>query len=299
MEQTPTRAEPPILPGRTLSIGGNLPVHRLGFGAMRLADGPAPSSESLVWSAPDDPRRARAVLQRAVDLGIDLIDTADSYGVGANEELVASALHPYPDRTVISTKVGVVRPSPREWIPLGRPEYLKQQVELSLRRLNLERLDLLFLHRIDPQVPLADQIGAFKELQDDGKVRHIGLSEVTVEEIEEARRTAPVAAVQSVYNVADRKNEAVVEHCAALGIAFLAYFPLAVGAQARPTGPLAEVAKEAGATPAQIALAWLLHSSPCVLPIPGTSSIAHLEENQAAADLSLTPEQLAKLSQAA
>ena len=273
-------------------------MRRLGFGAMRLSDGPGPSSRSLVWSAPEDPVGAREVLRRAVELGVDLIDTADAYGVGANEELVAAALRPYPDRVVISTKVGVVRPGPAEWVPLGRPEYLKQQAELSLRRLGAERLDLLFLHRVDPGVPLAEQIGAFKELQDAGKVRHIGLSEVSVEEIEEAASVTPVAAVQSVYNVADRRNEAVVDHCAARGIAFLAYFPLAIGAHAEHNGPLATVAESVGATPSQTALAWLLYRHPCVLPIPGTSSVTHLEENQQARDLSLTPEQLGRLADA-
>ncbi|MEU0688390.1 aldo/keto reductase [Streptomyces uncialis] len=282
----------------TFAIGSDMPVRRLGFGAMRLSDGPGPSSRSLVWSAPGDPGSARAVLRRAVELGVDLFDTADAYGVGANEELVASALRPYPGRVVVSTKVGVVRPAPAEWVPLGNPDYLKQQAELSLRRLGVERLDLLFLHRVDPKVPLGDQIGAFKELQDAGKVRHIGLSEVSIEEIEEAARITPVTAVQSVYNVADRRNEAVVEHCAARGIAFLAYFPLAIGEHARPGGPLAAVAEEVGATPAQTALAWLLHRHACVLPIPGTSSIRHLEENQAALDIELTPDRIGRLSEA-
>ncbi|CAL9674913.1 aldo/keto reductase [Streptomyces sp. enrichment culture] len=280
---------------RTFPIGGDLPVRRLGFGAMRLSDS-GPSSSSLVWSAPEDPESARAVLRRAVDLGVDLIDTADAYGVGANEELVASALRPYPDRVVISTKVGVVRPAPTEWVPMGRPEYLKQQAELSLRRLGVEQLDLLFLHRIDPKVPLADQIGAFKELKEAGKVRHIGLSEVSIEELEQAERITPVAAVQSVYNVADRRNEAVVDYCAARGIAFLAYFPLAIGAHARQDGPLAAVAEEIGATPSQVALSWLLHRDACVLPIPGTSSVPHLIENQAAADIELTAEHIDRLS---
>ncbi|MDJ0466574.1 aldo/keto reductase [Streptomyces sp. H27-C3] len=290
-------AQPVRMSEEIFRIGGDLPVHRLGFGAMRLSDGPGPSSRSLVWSAPQDPARAQAVLRRAVELGVDLIDTADAYGVGANEELVASALRPYPDPVVISTKVGVVRPAPTEWVPMGNPEYLKQQAELSLRRLGVEQLDLLFLHRIDPKVPLADQIGAFKELQAAGKVRHIGLSEVSVEEIEEAERITPVAAVQSLYNVADRGNESVIDHCAARGIAFLAYFPLAIGAHALDDGPLAEVARKIGATPAQTALAWLLHRHPCVLPIPGTALITHLEENQAALDIELTPEQFGRLSE--
>ncbi|GLV79355.1 aldo/keto reductase [Streptomyces hygroscopicus] len=297
MEQMPT--EPcGAAAARTFSIGGNLTVNRLGFGAMRLAEGSGSSSQSLIWSGPDDPENARAVLRRAVELGVDLVDTADSYGVGANEELIASALFPYRSGTVLSTKTGVVRPSPHEWVPLGRPEYLKQQAELSLRRLKVDHLDLLFLHRVDPQVPLAEQIGALGELREEGKVRHIGLSEVTVKEIEEAARIAPVSAVQSRYNVADRDNESVVEYCAARDIAFLAYFPLAVGAHASPAGPLAEVADETGATPGQVALAWLLHRSPCVLPIPGTRSLAHLEENQAAADVRLTQDQLARLAKA-
>ncbi|MFI6283436.1 aldo/keto reductase [Streptomyces sp. NPDC051018] len=281
---------------RTTTIGGDLPVRRLGFGAMRLSDGPGPSSGSLVWGGPRDAEQARAVLRYAVELGVDLVDTADSYGIGANEELVREALHPYREGLLISTKVGVTRPSPSEWVPLGRPEYLKQQTELSLRRLGVERLDLLFLHRVDPQVPLADQIGAFKELQDEGKVRHIGLSEVNVEQIREASAITPVAAVQSLYNVTNRANEAVVRHCAEQDIAFLAYFPLAVGAHTAAGGPLADTAKALGATPAQLALAWLLHRDPCVIPIPGTSSVRHLEENQEALDIDLTPDQFTQVS---
>lgn len=298
MEQMPTEPSGATA-ALTFSIGGNLTVNRLGFGAMRLAEGAGHSSESLVWTGPDDPENARAVLRRAVELGVDLFDTADSYGVGANEELIASALYPYKAGTVISTKSGVVRPSPGEWIPLGRPEYLKQQCELSLRRLKVDHLDLLFLHRVDPQVPLAEQIGALGELREQGKVRHIGLSEATVGEIEEAVRTAPIAAVQSRYNVTDLDNDAVVDYCAARDIAFLAYFPLAIGAHTSPDSPLAEVAGETGATPGQVALAWLLHRSPCVLPIPGTRSLAHLAENQDAAKVRLTQEQLDRLAKTA
>ncbi|MYV40963.1 oxidoreductase [Streptomyces sp. SID1328] len=297
MEEMPTELSGAPA-ARTFSIGGSLTVSRLGFGAMRLAEGTGPSSESLIWSGPDDPENAQAVLRRAVELGVDLIDTADSYGVGANEKLIASALFPYRAGTVLSTKTGIVRPSPHEWIPLGRPEYLKQQAELSLRRLRKDHLDLLFLHRIDPHVPLAEQIGALGELREEGKVRHIGLSEVTIEELGEAARSAPIAAVQSRYNVADRDNESVVEYCAARGIAFLAYFPLAIGTHAGSTGPLAEIAYETGATPGQVALAWLLHRSPNILPIPGTRSLAHLEENQGAADVRLTPDQIARLAKA-
>ncbi|MEU4329284.1 aldo/keto reductase [Nonomuraea dietziae] len=272
-----------------MNIGGDLPVRRIGFGAMRLAD-------SDIWHGPADREGALAVLRRAVELGVNFVDTSDAYSLGANEELIAEALHPYADDLVIATKAGVARPSPAEWVPLGRPEYLKQQAELSLRRLRLDRIDLFFLHRVDPEVPLADQIGALEELRKEGKIRHIGLSEVTVGQLEEASRLAPVAAVQNLYNLATREHEAVVDHAEKEGIAFVPFFPIATGDHARAEGSLAEVASEVGATPAQVALAWLLRRSPTMVPIPGTTSVAHLEENVGALAVTLTDAQYDRLS---
>ncbi|MEU4722626.1 aldo/keto reductase [Nonomuraea dietziae] len=272
-----------------MNIGGDLPVRRIGFGAMRLAD-------SDIWHGPADREGALTVLRRAVELGVNLVDTSDAYSLGANEELIAEALHPYADDLVIATKAGVARPSPAEWVPLGRPEYLKQQAELSLRRLRLDRIDLLFLHRVDPQVPLADQIGALEELRKEGKIRHIGLSEVNVGQLEEASRLAPIAAVQNLYNLATREHEDVVDHAEKEGIAFVPFFPIATGDHARAEGPLAEVASEVGATPAQVALAWLLRRSPTMVPIPGTTSVAHLEENVGALTVALTDAQYDRLS---
>jgi aryl-alcohol dehydrogenase-like predicted oxidoreductase len=256
----------------TLTLGGDLPVHRLGFGAMRLTGGP-------------DREAGIAVARRAVELGVTFIDTADSYDLGENEELLAAALHPYPAGVVIATKGGQVNLG-RDWIPLGRPEYLRQQAELSLRRLRVDTIDLYQLHRIDPAVPLADQLGALRLLQEQGKVRHIGLSEVGVDQLVEAERTVRVASVQNRYNLLDRASEGVLEHCARRGIAFVPWLPVAPLTRLAH-GPAATVAGRLGATPAQVALAWLLHRSPVVLPIPGTSSTAHLEENVAAAGLAL------------
>ncbi|MEU6428876.1 aldo/keto reductase [Microbispora sp. NPDC046973] len=277
----------------TFDIAGTFTVNRIGFGAMRLADGD-------IWAGPSDRAGAVAVLRRAVELGVNLIDTADAYGLGANEELIAEALHPYRDDLVIVTKAGVCRPGPslEEWIPLGRPEYLRQQAELSLRRLRLDHIDVFMLHRVDPAVPLADQVGALKQLQEEGKIRAIGLSEVDVAQIEEASTIAPIAAVQNLYNLTSRHHEAVVDHCESAGIAFMPFFPIAVGEHAkRDGGPVARVAKEIGATPAQVALAWLLHRSPVVTPIPGTTSVAHLEENVAARDVRLGDAELATLAE--
>ncbi|NYI05525.1 aldo/keto reductase [Allostreptomyces psammosilenae] len=295
---TDAAATPDTATGDRLLIGGDLPVRRIGFGAMRLADGPgAPTgAQAPVWTAPADRAAAVALLRRAVEAGVDLIDTADAYALGANEELVAEALSPYRDGVVVATKVGVVRSGPTEWVPLGHPAYLRQQAELSLRRLRVDRIDLLHLHRIDPAYPLEDQIGALRQLQEEGKVRHIGLSEVTVEQIREASRIAPIASVQNLYNLATRDHEEVVDHTAERGIAFLPFFPIAMGAHAAPDGPLAAVARELGATPAQTALAWLLRRSPTMLPIPGTTSAAHLVENVAAARLALTEEQFARIA---
>ncbi|GAA2798334.1 aldo/keto reductase [Crossiella cryophila] len=259
---------------------------RLGFGAMRLTG----------WDRPNDPASAIAVARRAVELGVDFIDTADAYGLGTNEELLAAALHPYPAHLTIGTKAGQSRPGPSAWVPLGRPEYLRQQVELSLRRLRVDRLDLFQLHRIDPKVPAADQFGVLADLVREGKAAKIGLSEVTVPQLIEARTHVEIASVQNQYNLTDRRHEAVLDHCTAEGITFIPWLPIA-GTLTHPDAPVAEVAREVGASPAQVALSWLLHHSPVIVPIPGTSSLAHLEENIAARELSLTPAQLARLSQ--
>ncbi|PGH48538.1 oxidoreductase [Streptomyces sp. Ru87] len=273
----------------TFTLGGDLTVHRLGFGAMRLTG-------ELTWGPPADPEEARKVARRAVELGADFIDTADSYGPGTSEELLAEALYPYPRGLVIGTKAGQSRPSAREWVPLGRPEYLRQQCELSLRRLRLETIDLYQLHRIDPLVPAAEQFGALARLQQEGKIRHIGLSEVTVAQLEEARSVIDVVSVQNLYNLTDRRHEDVLEHCARENIAFIPWAPVARGEHARQGGPVADVAEQLGATPAQVSLAWLLRRSPVVIPIPGTSSVAHLEENAGAARLELSDEQFERLA---
>lgn len=273
----------------TFDIGGITTVNRLGFGAMRLT-GPG------IWGDPSDPEEAVRVLRRAVELGVTFIDTADSYGPYVAEELIRKALHPYPEGLVIATKAGLVRTGPGEWHPVGRPEYLRQEVEMSLRRLGLERIELMQLHRIDAKVPLAEQVGELAALQSEGKIAHIGLSEVSVEELQEAQQTARIVSVQNLYNLANRKAEPLLEHAESNGIAFIPWFPLATGELAREGGPLQRMAGELGATPSQLALAWLLRRSPAMLPIPGTSSIAHLEENLAAADVELTEEQADELA---
>ncbi|RSS51994.1 aldo/keto reductase [Streptomyces sp. WAC01280] len=280
-------------------LGGDLPVRRIGYGTMRLADGPGDPTgpEARIWSAPADRAAALALLRTAAEAGVTLFDTADAYALGAGEELLGEALRPYGDAVAVATKVGVVRPSPTEWVPLGHPAYLRQQAELSLRRLGTERIDLLYLHRLDENYPVAEQVGAVRRLQEEGKVRHIGLSEVTVAQLEEAESVAPIAAVQNLYNLATRGHEAVVEHTAGRGIAFVPFFPIAMGGHAGPDGPVARVAREIGATPSQTALAWLLHRAPHILPIPGTSSAAHLLENLGALDVTLTGEQFARLEE--
>jgi aryl-alcohol dehydrogenase-like predicted oxidoreductase len=276
----------------TFDLGGTTPVHRLGYGTMQL---PGPG----VWGPPRDHDEAIRVLRRAVELGVDFLDTADSYGPFVAEELIREALHPYPEGLVIATKAGLTRSGPGDWRAVGRPEYLRQQAHLSLRHLGVDRLDLLQLHRIDRQVPLADQVGALRELQDEGKVLHIGLSEVTVDQLVEAQRDATIVSVQNRYNLADRESEALLDHAEAHGIGFIPWFPLATGQLAEPGGPLDRIAKELDATPSQLALAWLLARSRVMLPIPGTSSVAHLEDNLAAAGLQLSDEQLDELSSAA
>jgi pyridoxine 4-dehydrogenase len=277
-----------VAPTDILSIGGDLPVHRLGYGAMQL---PGPG----VWGEPADPENARRVVRAAVEQGVDFIDTADSYGPEVSERLIAEALHPYPEGVVIATKAGLTRQGPGIWTPVGRPAYLKQQVELSLRRLKLERIDLIQLHRIDAEVPLADQLGAFRELQDEGKVRHIGVSEVSVAELEQARGIVDIVSVQNLYNLTNRQSQDVLDYSTEHGIAFIPWFPIATGDLAAPDSPVADIARELDATPSQVALAWLLHTSPVVLPIPGTTSVEHLTENLGAARLRLSDEDMARL----
>lgn len=285
----------------TFKLGGDLAMRRIGYGTMRLTGPQVPGFSNdmfHIWNAPVDRQAAIAVLRRAVELGVDLFDTADAYGLGESESLLAEALSPYRDGVVVATKVGAVRPGPPEWISLGHPAYLRQQAELSLRRLRTDRIDLLQLHRIDPEFPLADQVGALKQLVDEGKVRHVGLSEVSVGQLREAAAITPIASVQNMYSIGERGHEDVVEYAAAQGIAFIPWFPIGGGSHAVADGPVAQVATELGATPAQVSLAWLLDRSPVMLPIPGTTSLAHLAENVAAADLRLSDDQRRRLSDA-
>ena len=272
----------------TVAIGGDLPVHRLGFGAMQLTG-------RGVWGEPADRPEAIAVLRRAVELGINLIDTADSYGPYVAEELIREALFPYPDGLVIATKAGLVRTGPDTWIPLGRPEYLRQECEMSLRRLRLERIELFQLHRIDPNVPAEDQFGLLSDLQREGKIRHVGLSEVGVAETEAARRIVPIATVQNLYNLVERKYERVLNHCTRENIGFIPWFPLATGNLVKPGSPLQDISERLKARPSQIAIAWLLRKSPVVLAIPGTSKVKHLEENASAALIDLDDAVMAEL----
>jgi pyridoxine 4-dehydrogenase len=273
----------------TFILGGDLKLNRLGFGAMRLT-GPG------IWGEPKDPEEARRVLRRAVELGVNLIDTADAYGPEVSERLIAEALYPYGKDLVIATKGGFTRQGPDQWAPVGRAEYLRQQLEMSLRRLRLERIELYQLHRIDPRTPLEESLGALKEFQAQGKIRHIGLSEVTPQEIEQARKIAPVVSVQNLYNLSDRKHEAVLQYCEKHNLGFIPWFPVASGELARGrTGPLDEIARRHGITVAQLSIAWLLHRSPVMLPIPGTSSVKHLEENIAAAGVRLDEREWAEL----
>lgn len=274
--------------GGRFDLGGDLPIGRLGYGAMQIT-GPG------VWDWPADRAGALAVLRRAVELGVTFIDTADSYGPLVSELLIAEALHPYRDDLVIATKAGFTRQGPGQWTECGRPEYLTQQVELSLRHLRLDHIDLIQLHRIDPAVPLADQLGAFVELREAGKVKHIGLSEVSVAELEQARQITPIVSVQNRYNLIDRGSEELLDHAAKENIAFIPWFPIATGDLTKPDSPVAAVAAELGATPAQVALAWLLKRSPVMLPIPGTKTVSHLEDNLGAATVELSDKQFAAL----
>lgn len=287
-----TTLERPAERSGTFVIGGDMPVHRLGFGSMRLT-GPG------IWGDPQDPAEAVRVLRRAVELGVTLIDTADSYGPYVAEDLIRKALHPYPDDLVIATKAGLTRGGPGKWEPVGRPEYLRQEAEMSLRRLGLERIDLFQLHRIDPQVPLAEQVGELALLQKEGKIRHIGLSEVTIDELKQAQRYATIVTVQNKYNLEERTAEPLLDHATSHGIGFIPWFPLATGGLAKGGGTLEQLAKRLHATPSQLALAWLLHRSPVMLPIPGTSKVKHLEENMAAAAITLSDADAEALAKAA
>lgn len=280
----------------TFLIGGDLPVNRLGYGTMRLVGEGA-------WGEPNDPAEARRVLQRAVELGVTLIDTADAYGPEIAERLIAEALYPYPAGLVIATKGGITRQGPARTEYVGRAGYLIQCVEMSLRRLRLDRIELYQLHRIDPRTPLEESLGALRKMQEQGKIRHIGLNEVTQEEIRDAQEIVPIVTVQNRYSLADRRHEETLAWCEQHRIGFLPWYPMAAGKMLKPDHPLAQVlgriASRHGATPAPLSLAWLLHRSPVMLPIPGTSKVAHLEENIAAADLRLSSEEIAEMETAA
>jgi pyridoxine 4-dehydrogenase len=275
----------------TFTFAG-IEVHRLGYGAMQLTG-------RGVWGDPKDPAECIRVLRRAVELGVDFIDTADSYGPYVSEQLIHDALHPYTSGVRIATKAGFVRTGPHVWVPVGRAEYLRQECEMSLRRLGVERIDLFQLHRIDPKVPAAEQFGLLAELVKEGKVAAVGLSEVSVKEIKAARKVVEVATVQNRYNLTDRGSEDVLKYCETEGLGFIPWFPIASGALAQPGGPVETIAHQTGATASQVALAWLLARSPVMLPIPGTKSVAHVEENCGAGAVTLTPEQVASLSAAA
>ncbi|MBO0838577.1 MAG: aldo/keto reductase [Actinobacteria bacterium] len=278
--------ERPASASGTVRIG-DLTVHRIGYGSMRLT-GPG------IWGDPPDKQEAIRVLRRAAELGVDFIDTADSYGPYVAEDLIRAALYPYHN-VLVATKGGLVRPGADQWKPLCRPEYLRQEVEMSLRRLSLDHIALYQLHRIDPSVPVEESLGELAELQREGKIRHIGLSQVTVAQVEQARKVAAIVSVQNLYNLTNRRADATLEYCQSEGIAFIPWFPIGGGELTRPGSDTQAVAAEHRATPSQVALAWLLHRSPVMLPIPGTTSIAHLEENVAAAELRLSGQQYQRL----
>jgi pyridoxine 4-dehydrogenase len=273
----------------TLTLGGDLEVRRLGYGAMRITG-------SGIWGEPPDQEAARGVLRRALELGVNFIDTADSYGPEVSERLIGEALHPYPDDLVIATKGGLTRTGPGAWPPDGRPEHLREACEGSLRRLRLDRIDVYQLHRVDPKVPIEESVGALAELRSEGKVRHVGLSNVSVEQLDSAREIVPVVSIQNRYSVAERESDPLVDLCERDGLAFIPWFPLAAGSVTEDAGPWERVARAHAASPAQIALAWLLHRSPAMLPIPGTSSVAHLEEDVAAAGLRLSDDEFELLA---
>ena len=279
-------------PAKTFKIGGDLEVNRLGFGAMRLTG-------KGIWGEPKDVDEAKRVLKRAVELEVNFIDTADSYGPVVSERLIGEALSPFPKGLVVATKGGLTRQGPDQWLPVGRPEYLAQQVEMSLRYLKTEVIDLWQLHRIDPQVPVEESLEIIAKLQQAGKIRHVGLSEVKPAEIDEARKVIEIVSVQNLYNLEDRQHEDVLEYCEKHQLAFIPWFPVAAGKLAQPGGKLDEIAKHHDATVAQLSIAWLLHRSPVVLPIPGTSSVAHLEENLKAAEILLSDAELKEIEKAA
>jgi pyridoxine 4-dehydrogenase len=279
-------------PAKTFEIGGDLEVNRLGFGAMRLTG-------KGIWGDPKDVDEAKRVLKRAVELGVNFIDTADSYGPAVSERLIGDALSPLAKGLVIATKAGLTRQGPEQWLPVGRPEYLAQQVEMSLRFLKTEVIDLWQLHRIDPQVPVEESLQVIAKLQQEGKIRHVGLSEVKPPEIDQARKVIEIVSVQNLYNLGDRQHEDVLEYCEKHGLAFIPWFPVAAGKLAQPGGKLDAIAKRHGATVAQLSVAWLLHRSSVMLPIPGTSSVAHLEENLKAAEIFLSDSELKEIEKAA
>ncbi len=287
MTTTDPTIDRPVHRSGTFSVGGK-EVHRLGYGAMQITG-------EGVWGEPADRAECVRTVRRAVELGVDLIDTADSYGPEISERILFEALHPYPEELLIATKAGLTRQGPGQWLPVGRPEYLRQQCEMSLRRLGVESIDLFQLHRIDAKVPAEEQFGLLADLIDEGKVRCVGLSQVTVREIKAAVAVVPVVSVQNLYNLTDRSSEDVLEYCEAEAIGFIPWYPIAAGALASPGGPVDAVVKETGATPSQVALAWLLHRSPVMLPIPGTKTTRHVVENCRAATLELTDDQLATL----
>jgi pyridoxine 4-dehydrogenase len=286
----PIKTSPPCHESQsgTFLLGGHLSIHRMGFGAMRLT-GPN------IWGDPKNPKEAKAVLMKAIELGVNFFDTADSYGPEISENIIAVTLYPYPSDLIIATKGGLVRPGPDRWVPLGRPEYLIQCVEMSLRRLRIERIDLYQLHSVDPMVPIEESLGALKEMQTQGKIRYIGLSNVSIPEIERAKKIVSIVSIQNQYNIAQLQSEKVLEYCEKHQLAFIPWYPIGSGHLAQPKGVLHKLAQLKGATPAQIALVWLLKHSPVMVPIPGTSSVEHLEENIAAASLDLSDNDLKQL----
>jgi aryl-alcohol dehydrogenase-like predicted oxidoreductase len=288
---TTTTTDRPISESGTFTLGGDLEIHRLGFGAMQLTgDG--------IWGEPKDHDECIRVLRRAVELGVDFIDTADSYGPIVSEDLIREALHPYPDDLVIATKGGLTRAGPGDWRAVGRPEYLRQCVEMSLRRLKVDRIDLYQLHRVDERTPMEESLGELKAMQGEGKIRHIGVSEVDVDTVTKMRDVVDVVSVQNLFNLTDRQHEDVVDYCEKEGLGFIPWFPLATGKLAGSGGPLDQAAKSHGSTPSQLALAWLLRRSPVMLPIPGTSSVAHLEDNCAAGSIELSDDEYDELANA-
>ena len=276
---------------RTFKIGGDLEVNRLGFGAMRLTG-------KGIWGEPKDPDEAKRVLKRAVELGVNFIDTADSYGPDVSERLIGETLSPFPKGLVVATKAGLTRKGPDQWSPLGRPAYLHQQVEMSLQLLKTDVIDLWQLHRIDPKVPVEESLGAIAKLQQQGKIRYVGLSEVKPHQIEQARKVVNIVSVQNLYNVSARQHEDVLEYCEKHGVGFIPWYPVAAGKLTQPGGTLDVIAKRRGATVAQLSIAWLLHRSPVMLPIPGTSSVAHLEENLKSAQILLSSAELKEIENA-